>query len=377
MKYLFIICTIISLPLGAQTAIKNSGNFKIHQAGKIGFHTHLINDTGMDNNIGMVGFYGETALQIKGNHPPQFRLVELANTEGLILHNSLYISSLFSFYYGNVFTPYGDANIALHFLKDATYEGVSDKHKVLGYAGTETPNFVLPIGNEDKLRTLNGNFEESMYNFRAAYFDEDPNEATIFEEEISTSSVDHPIMTIGTEEFWDIDGEKETTITLSWDMNSEIGKLTANSLARLFIAAWNTEKKVWENIGNTGTTGNLEAGTISSLAIIPDQYTAFTFGSVGNVLGLGNYLLTPNGDGTNEKFVIRGVQNMENNTLKIYNRWGRIVYEKRNYYNDFDGKSNLKEFQKNNLHLPSGIYVYTLELHSVDQIHQGFLYLNH
>ncbi|MGV3586226.1 MAG: gliding motility-associated C-terminal domain-containing protein [Adhaeribacter sp.] len=48
-------------------------------------------------------------------------------------------------------------------------------------------------------------------------------------------------------------------------------------------------------------------------------------------------IFTPNKDGRNDYFVIRnsGV----NTKLKIYNRWGHLVYQSNNYQNDWDGRN--------------------------------------
>ncbi|MCV6629581.1 MAG: gliding motility-associated C-terminal domain-containing protein [Flavobacteriaceae bacterium] len=373
--FIFFLC--VSYLAFSQSAIHNAGNFKIHEEGQLGLHIDLINSTGMDNNLGMVGFYGDDILQINGAHPPQFHRVELANSEGLELNNSLKISNRFSFYYGNVFTPYGNSDISLHFLENAVYEGVSNQNKVLGYAGSDSPNFELPIGDEDRIRSISGSLPENMFNFRAAYYNEDPNETGIADTPFDTEAVDNPIMRIGMLEFWDITGDKATNISLSWDENSQIAMLTENSLNRLFIAGWHTEKQVWENLGNIAATGNMDSGTITSLPLVPDTYSAFTFGGVGNILGLGNYLLTPNGDGANERFKLRGVESANVNSLKIYNRWGRIVYEKDNYFDEFEGYANVPGISTKDSRLPAGIYVYTYTLHNLNQIHQGFLYLNH
>ena len=60
-------------------------------------------------------------------------------------------------------------------------------------------------------------------------------------------------------------------------------------------------------------------------------------------------VITPNGDDKNDKFYIKGLQAgaYPENTLIIYNRWGKKVYEKSNYQNDFDGEG-----------LPNGVYYY-------------------
>ncbi|MBS1587065.1 MAG: gliding motility-associated C-terminal domain-containing protein [Bacteroidetes bacterium] len=46
---------------------------------------------------------------------------------------------------------------------------------------------------------------------------------------------------------------------------------------------------------------------------------------------------TPNGDGKNDYFVIKGLENYKSNELKIFNRWGRMVYTAANYRNDWAG----------------------------------------
>jgi len=46
---------------------------------------------------------------------------------------------------------------------------------------------------------------------------------------------------------------------------------------------------------------------------------------------------TPNGDGKNDYFVIDYlIQKYPKNNLRVYNRWGRKIYEKDNYRNDWD-----------------------------------------
>ena len=45
-------------------------------------------------------------------------------------------------------------------------------------------------------------------------------------------------------------------------------------------------------------------------------------------------LVTPNGDGLNDFFEIRGVENFPNTFVRIYNRWGVLVFETENYENN-------------------------------------------
>ena len=48
--------------------------------------------------------------------------------------------------------------------------------------------------------------------------------------------------------------------------------------------------------------------------------------------------LSPNGDGSNDTYVIDGVQDCPDNRFKVFNRWGNLVYEKDSYLNDWFGQ---------------------------------------
>ena len=46
-------------------------------------------------------------------------------------------------------------------------------------------------------------------------------------------------------------------------------------------------------------------------------------------------VFTPNGDGTNDAFIIRGLEVFQSSNLVVFNRWGAEVYRKKNYQNDW------------------------------------------
>ncbi|MCF8281438.1 MAG: gliding motility-associated C-terminal domain-containing protein [Bacteroidales bacterium] len=64
---------------------------------------------------------------------------------------------------------------------------------------------------------------------------------------------------------------------------------------------------------------------------------------------------SPNGDGKNETFKINGLQDWPNHHLRVYSRWGTLVYEATNYVSDWEGTWKDKN-------LPDGTYFYILEL---------------
>lgn len=62
-------------------------------------------------------------------------------------------------------------------------------------------------------------------------------------------------------------------------------------------------------------------------------------------------IFTPNGDGTNDYFVINNLTNYPYSQLVVYNRWGKKVYSSNNYQNDWDGEN-----------VADGVYYYVLTL---------------
>lgn len=84
---------------------------------------------------------------------------------------------------------------------------------------------------------------------------------------------------------------------------------------------------------------------------------------------------SPNGNGKNEFFYIDCINNYPNNTLKIYNRWGNLVYTKEGYDNTFDGVSNGRSVLNKNEKLPVGTYYYVLDLGDGSKQKAGWLYI--
>ncbi|MDF0708241.1 Ig-like domain-containing protein [Flagellimonas okinawensis] len=74
-----------------------------------------------------------------------------------------------------------------------------------------------------------------------------------------------------------------------------------------------------------------------------------------------NQMLTPNGDLKNDFLFIRGVEYIKSSTIKIFNRWGTLVFEGNNYdnvNNVFDGRVRGKSALSVNDYLPAGVYFY-------------------
>lgn len=88
-------------------------------------------------------------------------------------------------------------------------------------------------------------------------------------------------------------------------------------------------------------------------------------------------IFTPNGDGKNDGFVIKNIENYPNNKLKIFNRWGNLVYQKDGYLNEFDGYANTGD-QVGKNKLPAGTYYVILEYgDDKTETYNGYLLLQY
>lgn len=84
---------------------------------------------------------------------------------------------------------------------------------------------------------------------------------------------------------------------------------------------------------------------------------------------------SPNIDGINDLFVIKGIENYSANKIEIYNRWGQKVFEAKPYTNNWDGKSQ-SSLNVSGDQLPVGTYFYILDLGNGFSVYKGTIYLN-
>jgi gliding motility-associated-like protein len=87
-------------------------------------------------------------------------------------------------------------------------------------------------------------------------------------------------------------------------------------------------------------------------------------------------LLTPNGDGLNDKFEIDGLGVFPNSQLSIFARSGQLVYSSNNYNNDWDGRFTTSKWSNNQFVSP-GVYYYVLNLGGTKQKLQGYIYVSY
>ena len=380
MKYfIFISFLFLSLDLQAQTALYNSGNIRIHEEGQLGFHTNLINDGSFDQNVGLAGFYGNLPISVSGAFMPIFYDIEFFNENGVFLNTSIALTNDANFVSGNVVTPRNLEDIYLNFIQNGDYFSVSDVTKVDGYAAiTDKQFFSFPVGNSEQLRPLILNSNAVNTLSKCGYFREDPNNPSVFATSFNTSRKTRDVDVISTTEFWHLTGSVPSTITISWNQDSNISGLT-DVAYKMGITGWSKVGNQWVDLGSVAQGGDLNDGFVSSNEFVPDDYAAITFASLAiatEVVNLDNYYLTPNNDGLNDALVIPELEQSPNNHIQIFDRFGLKVFDKVNYINEFRGFSNVGNVvvgEKNGL--PAGVYFYLATLIDLETEYQGFLYL--
>ena len=147
------------------------------------------------------------------------------------------------------------------------------------------------------------------------------------------------------------------------DPSSSLEGYTSDSIQIHLIVKPNSFIGYINNIVNVKATGKL--GIIAKQSIDSTR-------SLGRLTGIGLASLTnipenkfhvyptfsPNNDGINETWVITKPYN-STVSVKVFNRWGSIVYDEKNYQNDWRGKgiNNI-----NGQDVPEGTYFYVVEL---------------
>ncbi len=382
---IFFCLLLLSIISSGQEAFYNDGNVQMHDGAEIGFHIDLINDGIFDQNLGFAGFYNtDRSLTVSGDNRPVFYDMEVNVTRDLILEVAVAVTNFQEFVNGRVITPRDRRSTSLDYQGDAPYLGENDDRFVDGYASqTGILDFTFPIGDDFRLRPMRIESQAAVNTAKGAYFFEDPNTPNFFSGNFNTDNFGTLLFGVSTFEFWDLDGDTETRVTLTWDDNSNIPTLVED-LEDLRVVGWNENLNQWVNLGNTSTTGDLNDGEITSELFIPDNYVVLTFGTSDLVLDGDLEVFTavsPNGDDNNDFFRINGLGNFPENELFVYNRWGVLIYQKKRYHEAqenseaFTGISQGRATIAKGEELPVGTYYYVLKIEGLKD-RAGYLYIN-
>ena len=144
-----------------------------------------------------------------------------------------------------------------------------------------------------------------------------------------------------------------------------IPQLTANTSAILTITVSVLETGNYRNVATILNSNPIDSNpdnNSSEVEIDPDCLMVFNE-------------FSPNGDGMNDLFTIRCIENFPNNTLNIFNRVGQLVYTANSYNNSWNGVSNVASSINKSVGLPVGTYYYALELGDGERTLTGWIYI--
>lgn len=152
--------------------------------------------------------------------------------------------------------------------------------------------------------------------------------------------------------------------TIDYIESVEIGKDTVLCIGEELIASasHSTSNYKWSD-GSLDSSIVIRYPGIYSLTIphedcqIEDSIEVFFIDCPGFIPNV----ITPNGDSCNDFFVMENIENRRW-SLRIYNRWGAMVYQNENYNNNWNGAT-----------LESGVYYYYLFSEELNKSRKGWI----
>jgi gliding motility-associated-like protein len=369
----------------------NKVNGDVLNDGNLYVYANFKNDglfTFTDSNSGKTFFIGNKPQVINGDAISGFQNIEFQNSSGTVpfqLTTTIEINKLAAFKTGII---NGSNNIGkIVFNENATYSDASNLSFVDGRVEKKgTQKFEFPIGDDVYFRPSISDGNNSNNSYTTEYFFE-----TIGNIHPYTSK-EESITTIDEVEYWNLiqeQGTEKAVLSLTLDKNTTpIVFFQESNDTELAIVRWDVATSKW--INEKGSTTDLLTGADYTKLVTTQVsgYGVFTIAIVKkenpepptDEITIYN-ALSPNDDGVNDTFHIKGIDKFPDNKVEIYNRWGVKVFDKVSYNesdNMFRGYSEGRDTVKKNEGLPDGTYFYIIEYQNNEKVVRkaGYLYLS-
>ncbi|WP_427874424.1 gliding motility-associated C-terminal domain-containing protein [Flavobacterium sp. MMS24-S5] len=264
---------------------------------------------------------------------------------------------------------------------------------------TDASNLSFVDGKVENVGNLDFEFPVGdQFYFRPSYHDKGANTNNVYTTQYFFENAGslHPytnkeetILSIDEAEYWNLtqdQGAEKIILSLTLDTHTTPASFfVENPDTELAIVRWDDTTLKWVNEG--GKTTDLLTGADYSKLVTTQVggYGLFTIAIVKKTITPDSDLIiynavSPNGDGINDSFYIKGIDKYPDNHVEIYNRWGVKVYDATSYNeNDvmFKGYSDGRSTVKRGEGLPAGTYFYVLKYNKNNTIieNTGYLYI--
>lgn len=254
------------------------------------------------------------------------------------------------------------------FLAGAQHTNVGNQSFVAGSVEKRgNDRFEYPIGDKNYFRpALISAPDDIKATIVGQYYLED---APFFTAHKKTAGV---IKRLNENEYWRLEGNLKqphmVVLSLDWNEETTPPELLENAEEELHIVRWDAKQQLWVDEGGVVDMASKRVTTVAEIK----DFGYFTLATVKqNWISEGDVviynLVTPDGDGKNDYFLIDNIRKYPNNRVEIYNRWGIKVYETTGYDPYGDGSSNVftgysegKVTVDKSKKLPSGTYYYVV-----------------
>jgi gliding motility-associated-like protein len=176
-----------------------------------------------------------------------------------------------------------------------------------------------------------------------------------FSQSFTISSNEAPIAEITSDKGTKISKGETVTLTVTggsaynWDTSPNVSGTSSSAIIRVRPAQTTTYQV-------TVSTGSGCSATKSITIQVADDYAMIDAANI----------LTPNGDGKNDTWVVKNLDLYPNNTVSIFDKSGRKLYQARQYSNTWDGSVNGSP-------LTEGNYYYVIDFGEGKGLKKGFI----
>lgn len=379
--------------------------------GKLHLYDHFTNQDGKvdfsSNTSGLTHFIGGKKQRIvagitQPNYHTYFNNVSFDNQSGEVIAYDLLgeasVSGEAYFGQGIINNKTADTKGNLIFMGDNAYDtNVSDQSYVNGrverMADADAQLLKFPIGTGvlktesvydglQNLISLGETAEKQHYRYAKIALPQSESRLVEAEYFYNTSGMDRnatngTVEMVNATEVWYIDGGgKEMVLSLPWNEATTDERLLSNT-KDLVIVRWDETNKQWMQVGGVVDATEMEVTSpVSNQAPIDSKpmdsditkgYFTLAKKYVGDTdLEIYNGI-SPNDDGLNDQFEVslKNGGRFESLKVRIYNRWGALVFESNDYGNGpeniFMGYANTKLVVNDSHRLPTGTYYYVLD----------------